>query len=222
MRMPSAKQLRSLEKAVTKYAGSLSLATSYLQGRGIGEETARAWRLGVVASPEPGHETAVGRLCIPYVNRVGVIALKFRCMQDHNCKAEGCVKYTQPMGQEVYLFNVLAADGDGETIHITEGELDCVVLSEVLAEPVVGVPGVNNWKPHAHWHFKGWPRVLIWGDGDQAGTDFARHLRKEIANAEIVPMPSRHDVTSLYLEAGAEAIKQLVGTDEDGGDNDQV
>lgn len=215
MRMPSTKQLRSLEKATQIYEGTLAEGTAYLKGRGIEVETAVAARLGVVISPEPGHEHAQGRLAIPYQNKLGVIGFKFRCVAGHDCKAESCPKYIIPVGQDEYLFNVAAVDVDADTIHITEGEMDCVVLGQVLGEPVVGLPGASVWSPHHPWHFKGWPRVLCWADGDKAGQDMARRLRKDIQSLETVPMPSGHDVNSLFLEQGAEAIRRLAGHDEE-------
>jgi DNA primase len=157
----------------------------------------------------------VGRLSIPYSNRLGVIGIKFRCLSEHNCKAEQCPKYLSPLGQELYLYNVTAVEDEASTVHITEGELDAVVLTETLGEPVVGVPGTSAWRPHHPWHFRGFERVLVWPDGDKAGVDWARMLRKELPAAEIVTMPDGHDVTSLYVEAGVETIRRLAGEDEE-------
>lgn len=214
MRMPSASARKSLEKAVTRYQVELPRATAYLAARGISEATAELWRLGVVGSPETGHEFATGRLCIPYTNRLGIIGVKFRCLQRHDCRSESCPKYVYPLGQEAYLFNVLDTDDDGDTIHICEGELDTIVLKSVLQETVVGIPGVQNWKSHYPCHVKGFERVLVWADGDKAGQDFAAKIRKEVAAAETVPMPTGYDVSQIYSEMGAEAIRKLAGADE--------
>jgi len=215
MKMPGVKQLRLLERATAKYQESLPLASTYLRGRGIDLFTAELWRLGVVSQPEPGHEAMIGRLCIPYVNRLGVIAHKFRCMADHDCKTENCAKYLGLLGQEAYLFNVVATDDCGSTIHITEGELDAIVLTSVLGEPVVGVPGADAWRPYTPWHFRGYDSVFVWADGDRAGKNFARAVKDSVGTAEIVAMPNGHDVNSLYLEVGAEGIRKLCGVDEE-------
>lgn len=215
MRMPSPRQLRSLEKATQIYEGNLAAVTAYLTGRGLTLETALAARLGAVLSPEPGHEHAAGRLSIPYTNKLGVIGLKFRCVVGHDCKAESCPKYIIPNGQDEYLYGVSDADIDADTFHITEGELDRLILKQVLGEPVVGLPGASVWAPHHPWHFKGWSRVLSWADGDKAGQDMNRRLRKDIPGLETVPMPSGHDVNSLLLWQGAEAIKRLAGMEDE-------
>lgn len=215
MRMPSAGQLKLLEKATTKYQDHLGSAATYLESRGITPESALAARLGVVTSPEPGHEAAEGRLSIPYTNKLGVIGLKFRCVAGHDCKAEKCPKYFIPNGQEEYLYGIVDADADADTLHITEGELDRIVLKQVLDEPVIGLPGASVWAPHHPWHLKGWPRVLCWPDGDKAGQDMVRRIRKDVQSLESVPMPSGHDVNSLFLEQGAEAIRRLAGLEEE-------
>lgn len=219
MRMPSKRQLRSLEKATVAYETELGLAIPYLIDRGISLETAHAARLGVVVSPEAGHEIAQGRLCIPYVNKIGVIGLKFRCLQGHDCKAVDCPKYIVPVGQDEYLYGLVDVDEDSDVIHICEGEIDRLIVKQVLGEPAVGIPGATKWGgvPTAHWpwHFKGWGRVLCWADGDKAGRDMANRIRKDIANVEVVPIPSGHDVNSVFLELGAEAIRKLAGLEED-------
>lgn len=176
---------------------------------------AERWRLGVCSDPEPGHEVAVGRLAIPYTNKLGVIGIKFRCITGHSCKEASCPKYLAPLGQEPYLFNVAAVDEDADTIHITEGELDAIVLAEVLGQPVVGLPGSSAWRQHHPWHFRGFSRVLVWADGDKAGQDLARMLRKEIPAAEIVTMPQGQDVTEVYVQLGAEGIIKLAGEDDE-------
>lgn len=215
MRMPSASQRKLLERAVTRYQGELDRAKLYLGRRGITRAMAEEARLGVVYSAEVGHENAVGRLCIPYTNKAGVMGVKFRCLRDHDCKTEGCPKYTYPLGQESYLYGILDTESDAETIHVTEGELDRLILKSVLNEPTVGVPGVQNWKAHYPFHFRGFERVLVWPDGDKAGADFAHRVRKEISAAEVVPMPQGFDVNKLFLELGAEAIRKLAGADDE-------
>ncbi len=215
MRMPSAKQRKLLEKATARYEGQIQIAHSYLEQRGLSVDMVARARLGVCSEPELGHESAVGRLAIPYTNRLGVIGIKFRCMADHVCKEHSCPKYLAPLGQEPYLYNVLAVDEEAATIHITEGELDAIVLAHVLGEPVVGVPGASAWRPHHPWHFRGFERVLVWADGDKAGQDLARMLRKELPAAEIVTMPAGADVNSIFYDGGPDAIRKLAGEDDD-------
>jgi hypothetical protein len=135
-------------------------------------------------------------------------------MQDHNCKDEGHSKYDQPAGQTQFLFNVSAVDGKEQTIHVAEGEMDALVLSEVLGEPVVGVPGVDHW--HDHWpaHFAGFGRIVLWQQGDKAGRTMGSLWGRKLG-AELVELPTGHDVNSYYLEVGDAGIRQLNGGDDE-------
>jgi DNA primase len=212
--MPSSSQRKSLETALTNYQGSLTKGVSYLKGRGIDLDLAMEWGLGVVESPEPGHEMFRGRLAIPYYNKLGVIGFKFRCMGEHECAVESHVKYMALAGQEVFLFNVVACDTPSDTLHVTEGELDCIVLNRLVRDSVVGVPGSGQWKAHWPAHFKGFDRVIIWPDGDKAGRDMGNRWRKEIQAAEVVNMPTGYDVSRLFVEEGEAPFLKLAGVDD--------
>lgn len=172
----------------------------------------------MVVSPEPGHEAFINRIAIPYIDMLGVYGMKFRCMVDHDCKAQNCSKYLALPGQEIGIYGVVDTDSTNDTIHVTEGELDRNVLKQVFPdEPVVGVPGVNLWKPYHQFHFSGFERVLIWADGDKAGHDLANRIRNEVKQAEMVTLPSGLDVSDMYMHRGADALRALVGL-EDGED----
>ncbi len=216
MRMPSSVQMKSLEKAAVTYGRSLTLATGYLSAKGIPDlDVVTGWRLGVVESPEPGHDQYVGRLAIPYLNRAGVVGFKFRCLSDHDCKEFGHEKFMALPGQPVFLYNVVACDSAADTIHVVEGEPDTWVLSLVFpGEPVVGCPGAGQWQPHWPAHFRGFDRVLLWPDGDKAGRNMADKWRKEIPSAEVVRLPAGFDVAELFVAEGADIFRRLAGVEE--------
>jgi hypothetical protein len=205
-----------LERATKKYQETLGYAIGYLGDRGITQDTAMAARLGVAVSPEPGHEHAINRLSIPYIDRMGVYAIKFRCLVHEDCRPQGCSKYLGITGQETSLYGVLDTDSTSDTIHIAEGELDRLILQQVFTnEPVVALPGSNAWKPHHVFHFSGFERVLVWADGDKAGEKLAGDIRRGVRAAETIAMPSGKDVTDVYLEQGAEVLRAMAGVDEE-------
>ena len=59
-------------------------------------------RFGVVEEPEIGHEAFIGRLCIPYITKSGVVDLRFRSL---NPAVEP--KYMGMTGAETKMYNVL-------------------------------------------------------------------------------------------------------------------
>jgi hypothetical protein len=127
----------SLEMATAAYQKHLDVAEEYLAGRGISRAIAESHRLGVVVAPLPGHERMVGRLAIPYLGRGSVVSgLRFRSLDN------GDPKYLGLPGVELRLFNVRGLHEAGDTIHITEGELDAISLTACDLH-AVGVPGVT-------------------------------------------------------------------------------
>lgn len=203
--MPSASVMSWLEKATVHYEAQLDQGLEYLAGRGISEVAARAARLGVVGTPAPTHDKYVGRLCIPYVSKAGVLTLKFRSMHDSDVKYL-CLPNSKPM-----LYGTLAFHQPGGVIGITEGELDALVLTHEVGIPAVGCPGVSTWQEH-HWRcFAGYEQVLVFADGDSPGQDLAKRISRDLTQARVVEMPDGCDVTDIYLREGSEGLRRRAG-----------
>lgn len=213
----------SLTRSTEKYADALAgpageRCATYLADRGIvldldlPFEIGNPWMLGYVDAPDAEHEDMRGRLAIPYlVPRGGPVGMKFRCIADHSCDDVGHPKYLAHIGMGQRLFGVNALSAPGETIGITEGELDAVVLTDVAQIPAVAVPGVKGWRDEWRHLFEGFPRVLIFGDGDKDGRAFAGKLAELIHGSRAVHMPDQHDITSYVLEHGADALRDRAG-----------
>lgn len=217
MRKPSIRQRKSMEKALKRFEAGLDPAgLGYLAGRGISAATAARFRLGVACSDLTGYEKYVGRLAIPYVDRLGVYGFKFRCIAHGDCKKFECEKYLNPLGQEVGVFGVLELDDDySNTLHVTEGEMDRIALKQHTDEPVIGLPGAMAFKPHWVNHFSGFERILAWQHGDTAGEKWAKKLRDVHRNVEVISLPPKEDVNSLIQSWGAEKVLQLASGDEE-------
>lgn len=211
MARPDAELKRSLEAAVSRYETGLEMVFPYLQARGIDLAGAREFRLGSVSEPDPGHESGRGRLSIPYLTPTGVVAVKFRCVAEHDCRDTGHAKYMAPTGQPVRLYNVAAFAADSDCIGITEGELDALVLSRYCDIPATGVPGAGNWRNHKHWPrlFTGFRHVLVFRDPDDAGEELAGRICESLSQARVVELPA--DVNETYLEKGADFIRAAAG-----------
>jgi len=211
--MQSNEQGKLLLEVVSRYSNSLDEATvGYLEGRGISEDTARAFSLGTVVDPHPGHEMFEGWLSIPYVSALGIYqCVKFRRLDD------GKPKYGQPIGQKLHIYNVADCLADKSYIAICEGELDAVVMSSEVGIPAVGIPGVAAWKPYYSKLFLGFDTVFVIGDNDDKedgtnpGAEFSRRVAGEVLNSQIVQLPSGMDINEFYLAQGAESVRNLLG-----------
>ena len=202
----SISQRESLTKAAKFYHSALHEAEDYLAERGITLEQATRARLGVVLEPLTGHENYTNRLAIPYVTRSGVVDLRFRSMDLSEPKYMGLT------GATTHLYNVGAFFRASSYISICEGEIDTITLDMACGIPAVGVPGVNNWKKHYTRLLQDFEKVFLFADGDSAGTDFAKHLAKELPNLVIVQMPDGEDVNSIYLKHGVDFFQQKIGS----------
>jgi DNA primase len=154
-----------------------------------------------------GHEYLRGRLAIPYLGPKGnVYNLRFRCLGHADCKANGCnAKYISLPGFPSRIFNVRAVVGSHDTIHVTEGELDCISLS-VCGFDAIGVPGVENLPKHFPRLVAGFTRVILWADSDDAGRQLIKSFQRAIPRAEAVMLPEGADVNSLLVTEGPEAL----------------
>jgi len=79
--MHSQEQAKLLLTAANRYAQDITPreALKYLEGRGVSEEVALEFKLGVVSEPFMGHELHVGWLSIPYITASGLcVGFKFR------------------------------------------------------------------------------------------------------------------------------------------------
>ena len=221
MVIPTKSQRTFLQEATSLYVSNLpgSPAEEFLESRGLGsldvKETVSKFRLGYVDGSESQHERYPGRLAIPYLrwsHEFGwsVATIRFRCVEDHNCKADGHPKYMSTPGDPPRLFNTSALLQNLDVIGITEGELDAVTAT-TCGIPSVGVAGAANWKKHFVEPFHGYREVIVFADGDKGGTEFAKNVAETLPNARVIQSPDGHDVNSLVNEQGRQYFTERVG-----------
>lgn len=181
--------LKMNREAAESYHDQLSdRALEYLEERGL-RESASTFLLGEVSEPVPGHERFQGMLSIPYLGPRGdVYQIRYRCLQNHDCKEAKHGKYNQESGVETMMFNVGALTKPGLEVSVAEGELDAITLESYTDLPAVGMPGANNWKPHFKTMLEGYQRVYVWADPDKAGRDLAKTILKAVRSAVVVPL----------------------------------
>lgn len=205
-----------MQAAAEMYASNVDRAAAFLSARLLEREHATGSLLGVVAEPYvPEHARFVGRLSIPFVTPAGVVAIRFRCLKDHDCREVGCAKYGSPAGLPTRLYNVAALRSKGNRVGCTEGELDALVATYVLGLPSVGVPGIKNWKPHFGRCFMDYEEVLVFADSDadeEKGIKHAKRAVKEIGEAgRLVLPPEGLDLTEWVVRDGAEVVRDACG-----------
>lgn len=179
--------------------------------RGLTEETCQSAGLGVVVEPAPGHDAYRNRLAIPYVTRAGVVDIRFRCLQQHDCGDAHHPKIMGLPGSSLRLFHVEGLFDSRDYVCICEGEFDTLILKQ-CGLPAVGLPGTQSWKPHYARIFEDYQRVYVFGDGDQAGRALGEKLAGEIG-AIPVAMPAGMDVNDVALceTYGIQWLKAQVG-----------
>lgn len=201
-----------LESQTSRYQEHLYVAAEYLEGRGITEDTAVTARLGVVDEPIHGDgDAAYNRLAIPFITRSGVVDLRYRCLRDHDCTETGCPKYLGRPGSSLRIYGVDALVRAGESIAVTEGEIDSLILNQ-LDYDAVGLPGAESWKRHWHRLFEDFSRIVVFGDGDAAGHRFIKKMMDEFPQTvEGVQLPDGEDVNSMFLLEGSEYFEHILG-----------
>lgn len=202
---------QSLGTAASRYHKALAVepglpALSYLHGRGIADEQAGVYRLGLVDGSIPEHASYRGWVSIPYLTRLGgVVSLKFRRLSGDG------PKYISPYPTRLY--NTMALDLAERLgyVAITEGEFKAITLDSQCAIPAVGIPGVEVWKAHPEWVelFRGFGRVLVFKDPDEPGEKLAQQILRDIDTAHIVALPAQVD--EFYLQHGADEIRKVAG-----------
>lgn len=204
-------QRNTLESQTTQFQQNLYLAAEYLEGRGITEDTAVSARLGVVDEEAWNDTRSLHRLSIPYITRSGVVDIRLRCLREHDCSEVGCSKYIGRAGVVPRLYNVSDLVSAGNTIAITEGELDCLTLRQ-LGFHAVGIPGAQQWKPHWARLFEDFDRIQVFVDGDSGGAKFAKAWQSRFPQTvELIQMDEDEDVNSMFRKEGESYFYNIFG-----------
>jgi len=199
------------KEAANRYSGAIFLAGGWLEKRGISDETAESFRLGVVTNPIPGHERYEGWLSIPYLDyRDRVLKVRFRCLGEHGgkCKDFGHGKYIDLPHEVARVFNTKALHDPGEEVHICEGELDSVILTQAGLN-AIALPGANQWRYHHTRMLADYSKVYVWADADDAGSQFASDVLSSMSRADQVRLPPGLDVNDYFLREGVDGLWAL-------------
>ena len=193
-------------------------AREYLHSRGFDDAIISKFGLGVANDPTPDHLPARGWLSIPYINASnGITAIRFRCIEPHDCKEEGHGKYWGEPGVRAGAFNTRDILAESESIALCEGEMDAITVSGSGIMPAIGLPGANSFNGPVHARcLAGFSRVVLLADGDDAGRKLADAVRRSLpVTAEAIVLSDGSDVNHTYMTGGKEALRALLSDQED-------
>ena len=157
-----------------------------------------------MAQALPGDGDYVNRLAIPYITADGsVVDVRYRSLNDSG------PKYLSRPNATARLFSVSSLLTQGDTMYITEGEIDAITLNQ-MGLAAVGIPGANQYQRHWSLLFADFDTVKVICDGDQAGRDFGKRLSQEIEGATVIHLPEGRDVNDIYVNEGDDAVRQAV------------
>ena len=200
----SSTQKHFLLRATQQYNNHLELAEGYLATRSLSVDEGRIFHLGVVEDPLPGHEAYKGRLAIPYITPSGVVDIRFRSMHGEDPKYMGLI------GAKTTMFNTQACFVADKYICVTEGEFDCILMSNKTIHPTIGIPGASNYKSHYTRILDDYDIVIVLADGDAAGQEFGKKIARELSNVNIIAMPENEDVNSVITKTGVDWINERI------------
>lgn len=232
MRPLSSKQKTSLEKMAEDFhrdLGTTELARPQLaylvEERGLTLETLMHFRVGAVVNPEAygdeefAYRTA-GRISIPFITPTGVVLIRYM----EPPPRESGVKYWQPTGSYLPLFNTRVIAEGGRKLALVEGEIEAMTLHQ-LGIPAVAIAGASAWKGRHHYPaiFEGYDEIVFLADNDEAdkfdeegrllekaGERLARQIKEDLRNVRVVKWPKGHDGNSFYTQFGGDAVHELV------------
>ena len=204
-------QMKTLDEALMTYEAALGESvegTDFLAERFGGlaqaKEPASIHRLGVV--PEdclPEHRRFVGWLGIPYLGLDSrPMDIRFRCLRNHEHVGHG--KYMTLDEHPARVYNVQAIVTADFDIHVTEGEIDAMIL-QMLGYHAVAIPGASGFQAHHRRMLAGFGRVYVWGDPDEAGAQFTSRVTRMMGQAIGVRL-NDGDINDTYVTEGEAAI----------------
>jgi len=183
-------------------------ARTWLNGRGLTDETIKRWHLGYIPQDrfeplpkwglEPDGKKAVWLprgILMPCVDYGKVWYLKIR-------RATGQPKTPQIKGSKPGLFGDF---GLHKTAFIVEGEFDAMLLHQEAADLVgVGTTGAAGHLPKGHWidRLLGLEHIFVVGDNDPAGKKHNDKWQRVSGRVTTAKIPAGNDITDYYQAGG--------------------
>lgn len=148
-------------------------------------------------------------LSIPYLGHDGQpLTIRFRCLEDHDHRAFGHGKYNTVKEDPPRMYGIDSVHAAKDEIHVTEGELDRIILRKVGFH-AVAIPGAALWLGRHRRMLAGFSKVWVWADPDDAGAELSNKICRSLRSARAIRMRDG-DVTDTYVRGGAQALYDLM------------
>lgn len=209
---PTADELRKIEDQVQACSSALAgsdVEEWLLEERSLEAASIASARLGLVtdkvARDYPDLRYRVGMLTIPYLSPSGkVLDFRFR-----NMTPGADAKYLGRTGSSVRLYNYPDLNRAVDTLHLTEGELDALTLSQA-GFPALGIPGAQSVSELLLEPVMEFYRVILWADTDEAGEALADTLKLAMRQCLVARLPEAYkDVSEMYALEGQEGLEDV-------------
>ena len=149
----------------------------------------------------------------------GIVRVPYRLPdgREHNAKlfrVRGHGSWWETTGKSLVPFGLervplTVAGRAGMVLVVAEGESDALAIREAFALDrdgasfvVLGLPGSSTWRSEWVGLTRGWRRVYVAADGDQAGTRMLERIWEDVPRARWVPIPDGEDSRSILQAPG--------------------
>lgn len=185
-------------------------AVEFLRGRGISEETAKAYRVTVQTDNE-------NVMCFPIFDPSGkMVNVKYRNLNYTKDKQNG-VKEWYEQNCMPYLYGVQVWDGTYETMVLCEGQLDAMACHEAGIRNAFSVPGGAKgftWYPPSYEFVSSFPEMIIFGDFENGAITLLDEMKQRFGGVIKHVRPEDYldckDANEILLKYGREQILKCI------------
>lgn len=201
---------KKYDKPVFIYTPVIAPQREYLESRGITKETIEQFKITYSRQWMPKSNAETDVICFNYFRDSELINVKYR--------AEG-KDFRLHKNSELIFYNLDSIQGNDYVI-ITEGEIDCLTVSQCGLSTVISVPngaGKGNQKlqylDNCIDKFKDIKEVVLFVDNDDPGNnlkeELARRLGKERCYQVHYPEGCK-DANDVFMKHGKDIILEMI------------
>lgn len=200
---------RTLPQPKTEIIPKLA-AVSYLESRGISEDTAKAYKVTVQTDKE-------SVMCFPVYDESGkMVNVKYRNLNYTKDKKNG-IKEWYEQNCTPYLYGIQVWDGTYDRMILTEGQLDAMSCHESGIPNSFSVPGGAKgftWYPPSYEFVSEFKEMIIFGDYEHGKITLLDEMKQRfggvIKHVREEDYKDCKDANEILLKYGKEQIQKCI------------